>query len=122
VRPAPADAERRQLTVMFSDLVGSTELSARLDPEDLRSQCEQVMVDFKITGGLTRTSTRARPELRQVIEGPPRRRSLLGFRKRPSRTTGSSDGRAKRTSRQSQDSPRQRPTGQANVARQATRQ
>jgi class 3 adenylate cyclase/tetratricopeptide (TPR) repeat protein len=30
------DAERRQLTVMFSDLVGSTALSARLDPEDLR--------------------------------------------------------------------------------------
>src|SRR5246127_413783 len=29
--PAPADAERRQLTVMFCDLVGSTELSARLD-------------------------------------------------------------------------------------------
>ena len=33
--PAPA-AERRQLTVMFCDLVGSTALSARLDPEDLR--------------------------------------------------------------------------------------
>jgi class 3 adenylate cyclase/predicted ATPase len=33
---AGADAERRQLTVMFCDLVGSTELSARLDPEDLR--------------------------------------------------------------------------------------
>jgi class 3 adenylate cyclase/predicted ATPase len=30
------DAERRQLTVMFCDLVGSTELSRRLDPEDLR--------------------------------------------------------------------------------------
>jgi class 3 adenylate cyclase/predicted ATPase len=30
-------AERRQLTVMFCDLVGSTELSARLDPEDLRT-------------------------------------------------------------------------------------
>ena len=29
------DAERRQLTVMFTDLVGST-LSTRLDPEDLR--------------------------------------------------------------------------------------
>ena len=29
--------ERRQITVMFCDLVGSTELSARLDPEDLRS-------------------------------------------------------------------------------------
>jgi len=29
-------AERRQVTVMFSDLVGSTALSARIDPEDLR--------------------------------------------------------------------------------------
>lgn len=41
-RPAPAPApptsaaERRQLTVMFCDLVGSTALSVRLDPEDLR--------------------------------------------------------------------------------------
>jgi class 3 adenylate cyclase/predicted ATPase len=43
--PAPAagmepktqdTAERRQVTVMFSDLVGSTALSARMDPEDLR--------------------------------------------------------------------------------------
>jgi class 3 adenylate cyclase len=34
---APHDiAERRQVTVMFSDLVGSTALSARMDPEDLR--------------------------------------------------------------------------------------
>ena len=34
---APEDrAERRQITVMFSDLVGSTALSARMDPEDLR--------------------------------------------------------------------------------------
>ncbi len=31
-----SSAERRQLTVMFCDLVGSTELSARLDPEDMR--------------------------------------------------------------------------------------
>ena len=43
IKSAPAsepkprdDAERRQLTVMFCDLVGSTALSARLDPEDLR--------------------------------------------------------------------------------------
>ena len=43
-RPGPAavdasprdTAERRQVTVMFSDLVGSTALSARMDPEDLR--------------------------------------------------------------------------------------
>jgi hypothetical protein len=35
--PSPEDrAERRQVTVMFSDLVGSTALSARMDPEDLR--------------------------------------------------------------------------------------
>jgi class 3 adenylate cyclase/predicted ATPase len=31
-----AGAERRQVTVMFSDLVGSTALSGRMDPEDLR--------------------------------------------------------------------------------------
>jgi class 3 adenylate cyclase/tetratricopeptide (TPR) repeat protein len=38
-RPSPAsraEAERRQLTVIFVDLVGSTELSASLDPEDMR--------------------------------------------------------------------------------------
>jgi class 3 adenylate cyclase len=42
-KPSPAvelkpqdAAERRQVTVMFSDLVGSTALSARMDPEDLR--------------------------------------------------------------------------------------
>ncbi|HTF77727.1 MAG TPA: adenylate/guanylate cyclase domain-containing protein, partial [Bradyrhizobium sp.] len=43
-------AERRQLTVMFCDLVGSTALSARLDPEDMREimsayhhRCAQVI-------------------------------------------------------------------------------
>ena len=35
-KPQDAAAERRQLTVMFCDLVGSTALSARLDPEDMR--------------------------------------------------------------------------------------
>ena len=34
--PAAPSAERRQLTVMFCDLVGSTELSSRFDPEDYR--------------------------------------------------------------------------------------
>ena len=34
--PVPSEAERRQLTVMFVDLVGSTGLAARLDPEELR--------------------------------------------------------------------------------------
>jgi class 3 adenylate cyclase/predicted ATPase len=41
IKPAPdglsaAEAERRQLTVVFCDLVGSTALSSQLDPEDLR--------------------------------------------------------------------------------------
>ena len=35
--PDTTTAERRHLTVMFVDLVGSTELSSRLDPEDLRN-------------------------------------------------------------------------------------
>ena len=47
---ATPGAERRQLTVMFCDLVGSTALSARLDPEDMRaivaayhSLCRQIV-------------------------------------------------------------------------------
>jgi len=52
LQPAKAagSAERRQLTVMFCDLVGSTALSARLDPEDMREimsayhhRCAQVI-------------------------------------------------------------------------------
>jgi hypothetical protein len=48
VVPAPAaiaaapDAERRQLTVMFCDLVGSTALSTGMDPEDLRGTTASV--------------------------------------------------------------------------------
>ena len=47
------EAERRQLTVLFCDLVGSTELSARLDPEDLRGSsaipgcCAEVVGRFE---------------------------------------------------------------------------
>ena len=36
IPPVAGAAERRQLTVMFCDLAGSTVLSARLDPEDMR--------------------------------------------------------------------------------------
>jgi hypothetical protein len=35
-KSATENAERRQVTVMFCDMVGSTALSARMDPEDLR--------------------------------------------------------------------------------------
>jgi class 3 adenylate cyclase len=34
--PRPLDAERRQLTVLFCDLVDSTALASRLDPEEWR--------------------------------------------------------------------------------------
>ncbi len=37
----PPDAERRQLTVLFCDMVGSTQLAGRLDPEDWRDLLQQ---------------------------------------------------------------------------------
>src|SRR5215813_6372555 len=43
--PASPEAERRQLTVMFCDLVGSTPLAEKLDPEDLR----QVILAYQQT-------------------------------------------------------------------------
>jgi class 3 adenylate cyclase len=46
--PPEDRAERRQVTVMFSDLVGSTALSARMDPEDLReviSACQKCVAE-----------------------------------------------------------------------------
>src|SRR5499427_4992961 len=50
----PTEAERRQLTIMFCDLVGSTALSAQLDPEDLRevvrayqTTCTEVIQRFE---------------------------------------------------------------------------
>jgi class 3 adenylate cyclase len=51
--PTP-DAERRQITVMFCDLVGSTALSEKLDPEDMRhlikeyqEACAKVITKFE---------------------------------------------------------------------------
>ena len=52
--PRPADAERRQLTVLFCDLVDSTALASQLDPEDLRAvvrayqdTCAKVIARFE---------------------------------------------------------------------------
>ena len=52
--PAPPDAERRQLTVLFCDLVDSTALASQLDPEDLREvvrayqdTCAKVIARFE---------------------------------------------------------------------------
>src|SRR5207244_8623942 len=51
--PHPAEAERRQLTVMFCDLVDSTALSSQLDPEEYREVvrayqkvCSEVITRF----------------------------------------------------------------------------
>jgi class 3 adenylate cyclase/tetratricopeptide (TPR) repeat protein len=51
-RSAGAEAERRQLTVMFVDLVGSTELAAKLDPEDLRGVLRRYQ--DAVAGAITR--------------------------------------------------------------------
>ncbi|HZZ23318.1 MAG TPA: adenylate/guanylate cyclase domain-containing protein [Roseiarcus sp.] len=50
----PDAAERRQLTVMFCDLVGSTAMSARLDPEDMREvvgSYQRLCADLIAKGG-----------------------------------------------------------------------
>jgi class 3 adenylate cyclase/predicted ATPase len=51
-RALPVVTERRQITVLFCDLVGSTPLSARLDPEDLREllTAYQAIVIAAVTG------------------------------------------------------------------------
>jgi TOMM system kinase/cyclase fusion protein len=54
VAPSPPDAERRQLTVLFCDLVDSTALAGQLDPEELREvirayqdTCAKVIARFE---------------------------------------------------------------------------
>ena len=80
--PAPrTDAERRQVTVMFSDLVGSTALSARMDPEDLR---EVISAYQKCVAETVRSLRRLRGE----VHGR-RRSNLLRLSRRPMRTTPS---------------------------------
>ena len=65
--PVHAAAERRQLTVMFCDLVGSTAMSARLDPEDMR---EMIAAYHQCCA-----PNRARRGVRRKVHG--RRRSRL---------------------------------------------
>ena len=52
VEPTRAGAERRQLTVVFVDLVGSTALSSRLDPEDMSKLLRTYQ--NAVTGGFAR--------------------------------------------------------------------
>jgi class 3 adenylate cyclase len=55
----PSDAERRQLTVLFCDLVDSTPLSRQLDPENLR----EVMRAYYDTCGFDTADLREGKEL-----------------------------------------------------------
>ena len=45
--PAIPEAERRQLTVLFCDLVDSTALASQLDPEDLREVVRAYQDDLR---------------------------------------------------------------------------
>ncbi len=88
-----ADAERRQLTVMFCGLVGSTELSQKLDPEVPRSYHETVAgIITGHRGHVARRTRRRRPSMRHW----PRLRRLAGSRSQASpwrRGPGSRPGR-----------------------------
>jgi class 3 adenylate cyclase/tetratricopeptide (TPR) repeat protein len=57
--PAPADGERKQVTVLFCDLVGSTAIAERLDPEDYREiidrYLERVFPEIYRFGGIVNT-------------------------------------------------------------------
>jgi hypothetical protein len=73
--PKPPDtAERRQVTVMFSDLVGSTALSARMDPEDLREIISTYQKCVALATRLDRVPLKSRLLLGR------RRTWLLGWR------------------------------------------
>jgi hypothetical protein len=74
-----ATAERRQLTVMFCDLVGSTALSARLDPEDLRGIISAFTGQKKTFGSFDWLITPARREAFAL----PRSREIPGSAKSP---------------------------------------
>jgi class 3 adenylate cyclase len=67
-------AERRQVTVMFSDLVGSTALSARMDPEDLREVISAYQACVAVTvarfgGFLAKLHGRRRARLFRLSRG-----------------------------------------------------
>jgi SAM domain (Sterile alpha motif) len=68
-------AERRQVTVMFSDLVGSTALSARMDPEDLREviSAYQKCVADTVRGLRRQIHGRWCPDLFRIPNSPRRR-------------------------------------------------
>ena len=86
---ARPEAERRQLTVMFVDLVGSTALSAGLDPEEMR----EVLRDYLDAVGRNRALRRLRCQTDgrrrawPISAGPRRTRTTPNERRAPGSTS-----------------------------------
>jgi hypothetical protein len=70
-KPPLDTAERRQVTVMFSDLVGSTALSAGMDPEDLR-QIERFCLAASMNRSTCRSAAPANCYILRIETVPPR--------------------------------------------------
>jgi hypothetical protein len=90
--PDSSGAERRQLTVMFCDLVGSTALSTRHDPEDLR----ELIGDYHRRPMVGRSTVcrqvygRRDPRLFRLPASPRRRSGTRGERRTTARPRGPS--------------------------------
>jgi hypothetical protein len=63
-------AERRHLTVMICDLVGSTALSARLDPEDMRAVIETTIRPSSSSSSCS-LPKRSKTRVRLITTRPP---------------------------------------------------
>ena len=83
--PRPQDtAERRQVTVMFSDLVGSTAMSARMDPEDLLQPIRSALQRPWVASAASSPNTWAMAcwsisAIRKPMRTTPRRRCARGW-------------------------------------------
>ena len=102
--PSP-DAERRQLTVLFCDLVDSTPLFGQLDPEDLR---EVMRAYYETCGKIITDSTGTSPNTSATVCS-----SSSGIRKRTKTTPTALCALGWESSRPSGSSTSTSPTGMA---------
>ena len=94
-----ADAERRPITVMFCDLVGSTALASRLDAEDWRSLVNAYLDEA--SGAVNRARRACAEEARRRADGALRLSARAGERRRTRGARGARDpARAWRDQRQ----------------------
>ncbi len=94
-----ASAERRPITVMFCDLVGSTSLAAKLDAEDWRNLVNAYLDEA--SAAVTGLGGHVLEEARRRVDGAVRLSARAGERRRARRARRASDpARAGRTQRQ----------------------